>query len=113
MRLRDHCLPIALALTLVGCDGTRHVDTSGVELAFEMVTGTNRALVDTALADTRSGRLHEAVVAFREIEQRYRLNPRQELAVKAILRDLERRQPSPALPPPPPATNTPATPAAP
>lgn len=70
------------------------MDTAPFELAFEMVTDTNRVAVDAALAEVRAGRLEAAALAFRKLQREYRLNPRQELAVEDLLRQLAHWEPA-------------------
>lgn len=101
MKMLQVWLAAAVALTLAGCGGAERVDTGALEIAFEMVPATNRTILDRTLADIRAGRVSEAVAGLRELERRYRLNPRQELAVKTLLRELEPRLPASAGTPPP------------
>jgi hypothetical protein len=111
MKMQLVWLATAVVLTLAGCGGSERVDTGGLEVAFEMVPATNRTILDRTLADIRASRVPEAVAGLRELERRYRLNPRQELAVKTLLRELEPRLPAAgvsSVPEPGGATNRPA-----
>lgn len=78
-----------------GC-GQRGPDLAPVEAAFEIVTNTNRYLLDRALQQTRAGDYSGALASLDELERRYRLTPEQELAVHTLRRDLRRRAPAEA-----------------
>lgn len=82
-----------------GC-APRGPDLGPVEAAFEIVTNTNRYLLDLALRQTREGNYPGALASLDELERRYRLTPEQELAVNTLRRDLRRRSPGGASPPP-------------
>ncbi len=87
----------ALALGLLGgagCRGQRPPDLAPVEAAFEIVSTTNRYLLDLALEQTRAGNYTGALDSLAELERRYRLTPEQELAVLTLRRDLRRRLPA-------------------
>lgn len=95
-----------LALGLLGgagCRGQRPPDLAPVEAAFEIVTNTNRHLLDLALEQTRAGNYTGALDSLAELERRYRLTPEQELAVLTLRRDLQRRLPAAAVAPSAPA----------
>lgn len=79
-----------------------------VEAAFEIVTNTNRALLDLALQQTREGHYAGALASLAELERRFRLTPEQELAVEVLRRDLRRRLP--AAPKPAPTAASPPAP---
>ncbi len=67
--------------------------------AFEIITNTNRLLLDLAVQQTRAGNYTGALGSLAELERRYRLSPEQEIAVRTLRRDLQRRVPAGAEPP--------------
>jgi hypothetical protein len=68
-------------------------------MAFEMTDETNRAALEQACAWTRQRRYPEALAAFREIQNKQRLNTRQRLALQELLIRLEKHAPpTPATP---------------
>lgn len=87
------CLGVLVAGLAGGC-GQRGPDLTPVEAAFEIVTNTNRYLLDLALQQTRAGNYTGALASLDELERRYRLTPEQELAVHTLRRDLRRRVPA-------------------
>lgn len=89
------CLGALVAGPAGGC-GQRGPDLAPVEAAFEIVTNTNRYLLDLALQQTRTGNFAGALAALDELERRYRLTPEQELAVHTLRRDLRQRVPAEA-----------------
>lgn len=104
MRARCKCQNSILAgllLAAAGCGGQGPPDTAPVLAAFEVITNTNRFLLDQALLQIRRGDFTTAVISLREFERRYRLSPQQEIAVRALRHELERRLPLPATPPKP------------
>jgi hypothetical protein len=102
MRVPPKCLNRALAgllLAVAGCGGQRPPDTAPVVAVFEVITNTNRFLLDQALLQIRRGDYTTAVTSLKEFERRYRLSPQQEIAVRTLRHELERRLP--AAPPTP------------
>ncbi len=94
MRNRHACLlALLLAALAVGCHSGPTIDTTGVEEAFVLVSGTNRVIVDRAIDSAREGDLKTALATFREIKNKYRLNPSQEMAVKDILEEIRKHLP--------------------
>lgn len=91
------CLWLGALVTgfVSGCS-QRGPDLAPVEAAFEIVTNTNRYLLDRALQQTRAGDYSGALASLDELERRYRLTPEQELAVHTLRRDLRRRAPAEA-----------------
>lgn len=69
--------------------------------AFEVITNTNRFLLDLAVQQTRKGNYTGALGSLAELERRYRLSPEQEIAVRTLRRDLQRRVPAGVTPPAP------------
>ena len=97
MRNRLTCLlALLLAALAAGCHPRSQIDTTRVEDAFYLVSGTNRAIVDKAIDSARQGDLPQAQATFRTILEKYRLNPSQEMAVKDILEDIESHLPPPS-----------------
>lgn len=104
MRVPAQCLNCALAgllLAAAGCGGQRPPDTAPVVAVFEVITNTNRFLLDQALLHIRRGDLSTAVHSLKEFERRYRLTPQQEIAVRTLRHELERRLPAQATQPAP------------
>lgn len=87
-----------LIAAVTSCGRQRPPDTAPVLAVFEVITNTNRFLVDQALQQTREGNYTGALASLAELEKRYRLTPEQEIAVRALRRDLLRRIPAEAGP---------------
>lgn len=92
-RLTSLLALLLLAALAAGCHSHSRIDTTRVEEAFYLVSGTNRVIVDKAISSARQGDLPQAQATFRVILEKYRLNPNQEMAVKDILQDIESRLP--------------------
>jgi hypothetical protein len=88
----------ALVAAPAGCGRSRPPETAPVLAAFEVITNTNRFLVDLAVQQTREGNYTGALASLAELERRYRLSPEQEIAVRTLRRDLQRRVPADAAP---------------
>jgi hypothetical protein len=97
----------ALVAAAAGCGRPRPPETAPVLAAFEVITNTNRFLLDLAVQQTREGNYTGALGSLAELERRYRLSPEQEIAVRTLRRDLQRRVPAGAAP-----TSAPPAPAA-
>ncbi len=92
-------LAVLLAVLAGGCGRSGPPDLAPVEAAFEIVTNTNRHLLDLALQQSRAGNYTGALASLDALERRFRLTPEQELAVQVLRRDLRRRLPAVATPP--------------
>ncbi len=77
-----------------GCGRSSPPDTAPVLAAFEVITNTNRFLVDLAVQQTRQGDYAGAVRSLNELERLYRLTPQQEIVVHHLRRQLEKRLPA-------------------
>jgi len=92
--MKPGLLPLALWLGLLfaaGCARESRINTERAEAAFEIVTGTNRVVIDGVFADVRAGRHAEALEALRKLRRTYQLNPSQEIAVTELTTELEKR----------------------